>query len=128
MPRGHVAALVAQHAGQLGLGIEIGENPAGHEDLPAGRGERVHLGVVDHLEGPGEPRPLGGGGEAGSQRPDVVLHRRIGVVADGGPGALGRLVAHRDLFLLADQGELPLAGGGIGDAGGDERSKDRKAE
>src|ERR1043166_4190866 len=128
VPRGHVAAFVAQHTGELGFGIEIGEDTAGHEDLPAGRGERVHLGIVDHLEGPGQPRPLGGGGEAGSQRPDVSLHCRIGIVADGGPRALGRLVTHRDLFLLADQGELPLAGGGVGDAGTDDRRKDAKTQ
>ena len=36
-----VADLVAEHAGELGLVLELVEERAGDEDLPAGQGERV---------------------------------------------------------------------------------------
>ena len=43
MARGHVADLVAQHRGELSLGVQVGENPAGDVDVAAGERKGVDL-------------------------------------------------------------------------------------
>jgi hypothetical protein len=48
--RRDVPDLVADHPGQLCLVVDVGENPPGHEDVPAGHGERVDHRTVQDLK------------------------------------------------------------------------------
>ena len=50
--RGDVADLVAQHASQFGLAVQVGHQAARDVDVAAGQREGVDLGAVEHGEAP----------------------------------------------------------------------------
>jgi hypothetical protein len=113
--RGDVADLVAHHAGELGLAVEVGHDPARHVHVAAGQRERVDLGRVEHREGPlqvGAVRLLR---EPLAEVVDVRLQARVGVGAVFLEHLLVRLGALGDLGLLVHHRALGLAGDGIDD-------------
>ena len=50
VPGRHMADLVADHPGQLVLGVHEDEQPTRHVDVAAGKSKRVGFSAVDHLE------------------------------------------------------------------------------
>ena len=58
VPRGDVADLVADHAGQVGLAVEVGHDAARDVHIAAGQRKGVDLGAVEHREGPRQVGPL----------------------------------------------------------------------
>ncbi len=108
--RRDVADLVAEHRGQLGLGVEVGEDAAGDEDRPAGQGEGVDHRVVHHREGPRQVGLLRCRGQAVADARHILLQLGVVVPSQLGDGVGGLLLAERDLLLLADQRKLALAG------------------
>ncbi len=104
-----MADLVAQHARQLRLRVEGGEDAASHEDESAGQREGVHHDVVNDLEAPGQARLLRPGGQILADPAHVLLQLRIVIQAHVGFDLLGALAPHLDLLALADENQLPLA-------------------
>ena len=121
---GDVADFVPHDAGQLRLRVEMGENPARHVDEAAGQGERVHHGIVDDVERPGEAGSLRRGGEPGPELLYVALQGRIRIEADGRRDLPVVLPPHLDLLGLADQRQLLRPGGGVRGARGGARCKE----
>ena len=118
---GDVAHFVTENAGHPGLGVQVGEDAAGHVHVPAGQRERVHDGVVEGPERELEPRTVAHPRDAAADLGDVrgelgVLHLSV-LGDDGWVGCRAEL----DLLRLAHQGELALAGHGVHGACGDER-------
>src|SRR5438046_2222360 len=119
--RGDVADLVAYHAAELGLGVQVGQDATGDVDVAAGEGEGVDHRIVHDVEGPRQVGSLRGGREPRAELLDPALPRGVGVEPDGRGDLLVVVAAHRDLLRLADQHELPRPGGGVdGAAGGPE--------
>src|SRR2546422_9460198 len=56
--RGDVADLVAHHAAELGLGVQVGQDSAGDVDVAAGEREGVDHRVVHDVERPRQVGPL----------------------------------------------------------------------
>ncbi len=117
VPGRHVADLVAEDGRELRLGVEVGQDPPGHVDEAAGKGERVHHRVVHHGERPRKAGPLRDLGHPLAQLRDVRLEGRVGIDAEGAQDLGVGLPTHLDLPALADQGELPLARGRVHRAG-----------
>ena len=118
--RGDVADLVPEHARELRLVAHVGEDAAGDVDEAARQRERVHHVVVDDAEGPRQVGPLRLGGEPAADRRHVLLDLAVVVEAELLRDLRVGLLPHRDLLLLAHQGELALAGGRVDAAAGDE--------
>ena len=110
MARGDVADLVAEHAGQLGLVVQIREKAARHIDVSAGQRERVDRGAVDDGERPRQVGAMRVARELLADLVDVALQVRI-VVDAHLPADLGvLLLADRELLGLAEERHLLLAG------------------
>ncbi len=78
-----MADLVPEHGGQLGLGVEVGQDPAGDVEESARYGERVDRRVVYDLEAPGQ---VGAFGHRRQLLPDAVqvgLQGRVFVYGHG---------------------------------------------
>ncbi len=120
VPRGHVSDLVPEHAGELRLGLEVGQDAPRHVDEPARKGEGVDHRVVHHLERPGEIGALGGRREPVADARHVALERRVVHQTQGRPDLLVGCASHLDLLLLADQRELTLSRSGVHGAAEDE--------
>ena len=116
VPRVDVADLVAEHAGHLGLGVEVREQPARDVDVAARQRERVDVGLVDDGEVPRQVRPLRRGGQPHPHAGHVLLQRRVVVHAHLGAELLVGLAADADLLALAHERELALAGHRVGGA------------
>ena len=114
---GHVADLVADHAGQLGLAVEVGHDPARHVDIAAGQREGVDLRAVEHGEGPLEVGPVRLRGQALAELVHVGLQLCVGVGAVFLQHPLVGFLAFGDLVLLAHDRALGLAGDGVDDVG-----------
>jgi hypothetical protein len=108
-----VADLVAEDRSELGFGIEMRQEPAGHVDEAAGQGEGVDRGVVDDLEAPGQVGPLAPSRKAAAQAADVGLERIIAHEPVGRLGLPGSGTAHLDLLAFAHEHQLALARGGV---------------
>src|SRR3989344_2900691 len=76
-----MADLVTQHGGEFGLGIEIGENPAGDVDVSARQGEGVDLRAVEHGEVKREMRAVALRRQFLADPLDVGLEFRVGIDA-----------------------------------------------
>src|SRR5262249_22467193 len=125
----HVADLVAEHPRHLRFVVQGGPDSPRYIDVAAGPGEGVDGRRVDGRGKPRQGRGLGGYPQLHSRGRHVVLAPGIVVrahlLADFGVV----LLAHRDLAFLADEGELTLAGGGVGRArlrGGERREEYRR--
>jgi hypothetical protein len=116
MPRGDVADLVAEHAGQFGLVVEKRQDAARDVDESARQCERVDRRLIDDGELPRKGGPLRELRETQANVADVL--RELGIVIDAHLGSyLGiGFAAHRDLLRLAHQRELTLPGHGVGRA------------
>ena len=101
---------MAHDGSQLGLGVEMGEDAAGHVDEAAWNGKSVDRFVIDDLELPGEFRSLGHGRHSVADILDVLLECLIGVEAELGGDAFVVLHAHSNFLLLADKRKLPSPG------------------
>ncbi len=126
VPRRDVPDLVSQHRDQLGLGVEVGHDPAGDVDVPAGQRERVDQGIVHHPESPGQIGPLRDAHQVVAQVGYVALDRRVGVDAKGRRHLRIGLPPHGNLLALADQHELPLSGGRVHGARREARGGERQ--
>ena len=82
-----MADSVPHDGGELGLGPEVGHQPAGHEDVPARKGKGIDDRVIDDLECPRKVRALRLGGELLAQLRHVALRSRVVV----NPDALGNV-------------------------------------
>jgi hypothetical protein len=111
--RGHVANLMSEHGGDGGLGVEVRQDPARHEDGSTRQREGIHRGVVDHLEGPREIGPLRSGGELLADAAHVVLQPLVRIQPDRLRDLLRGLLPHRDLLRFGHENELPISGDGI---------------
>ncbi len=104
--RGDVADLVAEHAGQLGLGIEVGQDAAGNVDVAAGQRERVDLGRIEHRETVIQLGTMALPRQLLAQSIDVFLQRGVVVDAvlleDGGVEATALL----DFFTFGYEREI----------------------
>jgi len=126
---GDVADLMAQHGGELGLGLEVGEDAARHVDPAPRQRERVDAGVVENLEAPGQVGALAGLGEAAAHLGDVGRELLVAEHRARGLDLLGDVAPHRQLGLLAEEAELGTAGGGVGGAaGGGERRQQQQEQ
>ena len=123
--RGHVSALVAQDARQLGLGVQVRQDPSRDVDVASRDRERVDDGGVQDAEVPSERRKVRDGRDSLPDGVRIALHRRISVEPvfrdDRGIG----FAAHRGFLAGADEGNLPLAGRGIRGASRDRDREDR---
>src|SRR2546421_7448693 len=111
--RSDVADLVAYHAAELGLGVQVGQDSPGDVDVAAGEGKGVDHRIVHDVEGPRQVGPLRGGREPRAELLDPALPGGVGVEPDGRGDLLVVVAAHRDLLRLADQHELPRPSGGV---------------
>ena len=114
---GDVANFVAENAGHPRLGVEVGEDPAGHVHVAAGKRERVHDGVVEGSEGEPQLRPMAHPSEPPPYLSDVGGELGIfdlAVLSDD--RGIGRR-AELDLLRFAHQRELSLAGHRVHGAG-----------
>ena len=73
MPRGDVADLVAEHAGQLRFVVEKRQDAARDVDEAARQRERVDCRLIDDGELPGQVRPLGELRELEADVADVLV-------------------------------------------------------
>ena len=108
-------------AGQLGLRAQVGHDAAGDVDEAAGQRKGVDDRIVDHLEGPGQVRPLRLCRELLAESRYIALRRLVGVQAERRRDLLIGLAAHLDLLRLADQRQLALAGRRVHRAADDQR-------
>ena len=69
VPRGHMGDLMAQHAGQLRLVVEIRQDAARDVDEAAGQRKRVDRRVIDNRERPRQIRPVRQRARAAVRRP-----------------------------------------------------------
>lgn len=108
--RGDVADFVPEHAGELRLRVEVGEDAARDVDVAAGHRERVDDRIVEHGEVPVEVGQLADLREPLSDA--VHVSREPGVVVLAVLGDRRRKALATDLLLLlgADQRELSPAG------------------
>ena len=81
MARGDVADLVTQHGGQLGLGVQIGEDAAGDIDIPAGQREGVDLRGIHHQKLVLQTGAVTGLGQALADVVDIALQDGIVISA-----------------------------------------------
>jgi len=115
---GHVPDLVPDDTRELRLGAEVRQDAARDVDEATGQREGVDGRIVHDLEAPGQPGPLGGGGQPLADPIDVGLDLGVRVQAVGGHDLGVRSAAHRELLGFAHQHQLLLAGGGVRGAGG----------
>ena len=113
MPRSDVSDLVAHHAGELGLRVQVRQDAAGHVDEAARKCERVHHGVVHDAERPRQIGPLGRRGQPRAELFDPALHPRVGVEAHRGRDVPVVFAPQGDFPRFADEAELPAPGGGV---------------
>ena len=115
-----MADLVAHHAGQIGLAVQIGHDAAGHVDVATRQCEGIDLRAVEHGEVPLEAAAVRLPGQPLTQRVDVGQQLRVRVGAVLGQHLLVRLLAFGDLVALAHHRELARAADRIDDrrAGG----------
>jgi hypothetical protein len=119
VPSGHVSHLVAHHHGELGLGVEVGEDAPGHVDEASGEGEGVHRRIVDEAEGPGQLGPFCALGDGVAELSDIVLQSGVVVDTERRHRVLILLLAKGNLLPFAHEHELLLPGGRVGGAGKD---------
>ena len=105
---GDMADFVADHARQLGFGIQVRQQPARNVDITAGQRKSIDLGTVDHGEMPGQARafalfcqPLAHFVDVRLQRGIIqgrvfLQHRQVG------------LGAHLDFLLFGHQHDVPV--------------------
>jgi hypothetical protein len=106
--------LVTQNPRQLGLGVEVGQDPSADVDVAAGIGEGVDDGVVHHPERPGQMWPLRARGESLSHLLHIILESRAVVEPECELDFLLGLLTYGYLLLLADERDLFFTGGGVG--------------
>ncbi len=121
VPRGHVRELVAQHGGQFGFGVQVGQQAAEDVDVAAAGGEGVDRIVVDDGELPGQVGLVAGARDALAHRVHVFLDGLVLVDAVelddlvvGAPRGL-------DLALLGGEDDVLAAGGRVGGTAGREQ-------
>src|SRR5262245_41917832 len=108
---GHdVTDLVAHDAGQLVLGVGQGEKPPRDVDEPAGKGERVGLGVVRDVELVRRVRRRRLGDEPASDLSHVADERRVLHQPHGALDLARCLLAELTLLLLRDERGTRLTG------------------
>ena len=105
----HMADLVADHAGEVGLAVHVGHQPARHVDVAAGQGEGVDLRAVDDGEVPVELRPVRVARQALADLVDVGLQPGVLDLAVLRQHLLVLLAAGRDLAALVHHRALDLA-------------------
>ena len=124
VPRRDVAGLVTQHARQLGLRVHVRQDSPRDVDVAAGDRERVHDRRVEEAVMPLEVRQVRGLADALADPVHVFGERGVSVEAVLGDDRRVGVLAHLELFVLRDEGDLPLAGRGIGGAAGVRREED----
>ena len=109
---GDMADLVPQDPGQIGFVVERGQHAAGDVDVAAGQRKSIHLGAVEHREGPLQQGAVRALRQALADIVDIGLqarvveravfghHLRVGLLAFG---HLGRFVHHAALAAPADR-------------------------
>ncbi len=131
VPRGHVAELVPDDAGELGLGVEVRQDAARDVDVAAGQREGVHVRGVDEHEPVRDAGPVARLGEPLADPLDVCLHA-VRVVERVALLDLGvDLAADPQLLRFADEDEVLAAGDRIGGAAREremERGHERERE
>src|SRR6185436_9370065 len=123
VPRGDVADLMAEDAGELRLVVQEGEDSARYIDVAAGKRECVDGGDVGDGEVPRQARAFGRLRELHADGRHVLLQRAVVVRAHFLPDLDVVLLAERDLLLLAHEGELALARRGVRRAGTSETQR-----
>ena len=125
---GNVADLVAQYAGELRLVVEVGHDAAREVDESAGDGEGVHHVAIDEAEGPGQVGAVTAGGHGLTLLVEEGL--QFGVVVNAHFGHYLGVVAlaHLNLLLLGDEGDLLLARHRVRGAGLDEGERQEESE
>jgi hypothetical protein len=119
VPGGDVPDLVAEHAGELRLGVHVGEDAAGDVDVAPRDGEGIHHRRVEDAEMPGERRQMGDLAQPLAHAVHVALHFLVRIEAVlGDHGGIG-LGTHLQLFPFRDQRDLFPARHGIGGAPAD---------
>ena len=110
----HVAQLMRQHRGDLGIVLQQLVEAAGDQDVAAGRGEGVDFAVVDHPEGPRQFRAAAAGRQPAPDQVHPLLRGRVLEQRDGAEDApcdhrpQFQFLLYDFLLRLADQ----LAAGG----------------
>src|SRR5436305_1013791 len=99
-----------------GIGAWKGHQPTGDVDVPSRQREGVHHRIGHHPEGPGESGALRPRGQLLPNPVDVLLEPRVRIDAEQALDLLVVVAPQLDLLLLGDQGELRLAGRGVGRA------------
>ena len=124
VPRRDVGNLVAEHAGQLGLVVQVGHDAARQVDVAAGKREGVDGRRVDDGEMPVEIGPVGDRGQRVPHLLDEGLQALVRVDAHLAPNLDVRLATDGELLRLADRHELAVAGDRVrGARGGDRRAR-----
>ena len=100
---GDVANLMAEHAGQFRLVVEVRQQAARDVDVAAGQRESVHRRDVDHREAPGQVGAFRGLRQAHADTLHVLLQPAVRVEAHLGPDLRVRLLAQLDLLSLTHQ-------------------------
>ena len=125
-----VADLVAEHVGELGLGVGEHQQPTRYVDVAARQRERVRLVHLDDLERVGDVLARRVRGERAAERFDVAIQRGILREAHGGLDLPRGLHVDQLLVLRTHQHHLAAAGGGVhrGAAAEREREDERARE
>jgi hypothetical protein len=123
-----VGDLVAQHRGEFGLGVEVGQQAAVDVDVAAAGGEGVDRALVHHRELPLEVGHVAAARDTLADLVHVVLDGLVfvdAVVADD------LVVGAARGFTLAGLGaedDVAAAGGGIAGAGDEARARRERGE
>ena len=96
-----VRDLVAQHAGELGFGLDERERAARDVDEAARRRKRVDAIGIEHDEGPRQLWPRRLLGQHRADERDVFVNRRILHDAEALADLRADIAAELDLFLFA---------------------------
>ena len=121
-----VADLMAEDRYQLGFRIEMGQDAAVDVDVAARQGHGIDYRIVEHGKRPVQIGPFGGGRDPFPEFLDVGLPLGIIVGTEGGEHLRMGLRPHLDLLGLRHQRELPLTGGRIHRAGGDQEQTETR--
>jgi hypothetical protein len=111
--RGDVTDLVPEHTRELRLVRKVRDQPACHEDLAVGQGERVDCRIVHHGEETREARQPGVVRQRVSYSVDISLQGRVIDEADRRCHFARALLADPNLLLARNERELVLAGRGV---------------
>jgi len=110
----HMADLMAQHAGQFCLILQLPVEPLGQENVAARRREGVDVVAFDHAEMPGQIGPLALQGDPAADPVDIALQAVVAHQGCGAEQVAGDLLADAQFFFrrgLAGEQRLEQQGG-----------------